>query len=171
MVKIHGFILAIVMFFTFSLNMNAQTNDYEQFGWVLLDGNRSISPCNGCYYLTKQMEHVFGVQFHGVMMDDVGDILLLTFSDGSVLKLPRRESVIENYYHPEYKKMIDCTTLYYNLTDEAIYMLRLHNIVKISVELDNLDNKEITLMNRGNDVKEWFNYCFIKANQKVVTLK
>ena len=171
MKKIYGFILAIVMFFTFSINMSANVNDYEQFGWVLLDGNQSTSPCNGCYYLTKQMEHVFGVQFHGVRMDDVGDILLLKFDDGSVIKLYRRDAVIEKYYHPEYKKIVYCSTFYYNLTDEAIYMLRLHNLVKISVELDNLDNKEITLMNRGNDVKEWFNYCFIKGNQKVVTLK
>lgn len=171
MVKIHGFILAIVMFFTFSLNMNAQTNDYEQFGWVLLGGNQTTPPCNGCYYLSKQMENVFGIQFHGARMDGVGDILLLTFDDDSVIKLYLRDTVIEKYYHPEYKKMVYCSTFYYNLTDEAIYMLRLHNLVKISVELDNLDNKEITLMNRGNDVKEWFNNCFIKANQKVVTLK
>lgn len=171
MVKIHGFILAIVMFFTFSLNMNAQTNDYEQFGWVLLDMNKTSFPCNGCYYLSDKSEHVFGIQFHGARMDGVGDILLLTFDDGSVIKLYRRDAVIEKYYHPEYKKMVYCSTFYYNLTDEAIYMLRLHNLVKISVELDNLDNKEITLMNRGNDVKEWFNNCFIKANQKAVTLK
>ena len=117
------------------------------------------------------MENVFGIQFLGARMDGVGDILLLTFDDGSVIKLYRRDAVIEKYYHPEYKKMVYCSTFYYNLTDEAIYILRLHNLVKISVELNNLDNKEINLMNRSNDVKEWFNNCFIKANQKVVTLK
>ena len=103
-------------------------------------------------------------------MDGAGD-LLLTFSDGSVLKLHRRESVIESYYHSEYKKVIDCATLYYNLNDEAIYMLRFNNLVKISVELDNLGYKEINLSSNGGDVKEWFNNCFIKANQKAVTLK
>lgn len=170
MEKIKGFIFSIVMLFTFSLNMNAQTNDYEQFGWVLLDDNQTTPPCNGCYYLSKQMENVFGIQFHGTRMDGAGD-LLLTFSDGSVLKLHRRETVIESYYHSEYKKIVYCSTFYYNLNDEAIYMLRFNNLVKISVELDNLDYKEINLSSNGGDVKEWFNNCFIKAYQKVVTLK
>lgn len=171
MVKIHSFILALVMLFTFSISMNARVNDYEQFGWVLLDRNKTSFPCNGCYYLSDKSEHVFGIQFHGARMDGVGDILLLTFDDDSVIKLYRRDAVIEKYYHPEYKKMVYCSTFYYNLTDEAIYMLRLHNLVKISVELDNLDNKEINLSSNGGDVKEWFNNCFIKAYQKVVTLK
>lgn len=171
MEKIKGFIFSIVMLFTFSLSMNARVNDYEQFGWVLLDRNKTSFPCNGCYYLSDKSEHVFGIQFNGARMDGVGDILLLTFDDGSVIKLHRRDAVIEKYYHPEYKKMVYCSTFYYNLTDEAIYMLRLHNLVKISVELDNLDYKEINLSSNGGDVKEWFNNCFIKANQKVVTLK
>ncbi len=170
MEKIKGFIFSFVMLFTFSLSMNARVNDYEQFGWVLLDRNKTSFPCNGCYYLSDNSEHVFGIQFHGTRMDGAGDFLL-TFSDGSVLKLHRRESVIESYYHFEYKKMIDCATLYYNLNDEAIYMLRFNNLVKISVELDNLDYKEINLSSNGGDVKEWFNNCFIKAYQKVVTLK
>lgn len=170
MVKIHSFILALVMLFTFSISMNARVKDYEQFGWVLLDRNKTSFPCNGCYYLSDKSEHVFGIQFHGTRMDGAGD-LLLTFSDGSVLKLHRRESVIESYYHSEYKKVIDCATLYYNLNDEAIYMLRFNNLVKISVELDNLGYKEINLSSNGGDVKEWFNNCFIKANQKAVTLK
>lgn len=50
-------------------------------------------------------------------------------------------------------------------------MLRFNNLVKISVELDNLEYKEINLSSNGGDVKEWFNNCFIKAYQKVVTLK
>lgn len=171
MEKIKGFIFSIVMLFTFSLSMNARVNDYEQFGWVLLDRNKTSFPCNGCYYLSDKSEHVFGIQFNGARMDGVGDILLLTFDDGSVIKLHRRDAVIEKYYHPEYKKMVYCSTFYYNLTDEAIYMLRLHNLVKISVELDNLDYKEINLSSNGGDVKEWFNNCFIKAYQKAVILK
>lgn len=171
MEKMKSFILALVMLFTFSLSMNARVNDYEQFGWVLLDRNKTSFPCNGCYYLSDKSEHVFGIQFNGARMDGVGDILLLTFDDGSVIKLHRRDAVIEKYYHPEYKKMVYCSTFYYNLTDEAIYMLRLHNLVKISVELDNLDYKEINLSSNGGDVKEWFNNCFIKAYQKAVILK
>lgn len=171
MEKIKGFIFSIVMLFTFSLSMNARVNDYEQFGWVLLDRNKTSFPCNGCYYLSDKSENVFGIQFHGARMDGVGDILLLTFDDGSVIKLYRRDAVIKKYYHPEYKKIVYCSTFYYNLNDEAIYMLRFNNLVKINVELDNLDYKEINLSSNGGDVKEWFNNCFIKTYQKVVTLK
>ena len=171
MEKIKGFIFSFVMLFTFSLSMNARVNDYEQFGWVLLDRNKTSFPCNGCYYLSDKSENVFGIQFHGARMDVVGDILLLTFDDGSVIKLYRRDAVIKKYYHPEYKKIVYCSTFYYNLNDEAIYMLRFNNLVKISVELDNLGYKEINLSSNGGDVKEWFNNCFIKAYQKAVILK
>lgn len=171
MEKMKSFILALVMLFTFSLSMNSRVNDYEQFGWVLLDRNKTSFPCNGCYYLSDKSEHVFGIQFNGARMDGVGDILLLTFDDVSVIKLHRRDAVIEKYYHPEYKKMVYCSTFYYNLNDEAIYMLRFNNLVKISVELDNLGYKEINLSSNGGDVKEWFNNCFIKAYQKAVILK
>ena len=125
MVKIHSFILALVMFFTFSIGMNAQgyAIPYEQIGYVRLD-NKSINSCyNLCYY-TIQTKHVFVIEAYGEKVDFDDNVIVLCFDDGSISKLHQDEVTFDSYYNSLYKRYTDVTRLFYALDDETIDMLK-----------------------------------------------
>lgn len=166
MEKMKSFILALVMFFTFSIGMNAQgyAIPYEQIGYVRLD-NKSINSCyNLCYY-TIQTKHVFVIEAYGEKVDFDDNVIVLCFDDGSISKLHQDEVTFDSYYNSLYKRYIDVTRLFYALDDETIDMLKSKNLINLRIEFGNSRYKDLSLIDRGEKIKAWFNKCNIKAAQ------
>lgn len=166
MEKIKGFILALVMFFTFSIGMNAQDYaiPYEQIGYVRLD-NKSINTCyNLCYY-TIQAKHVFVIENYGDKVDFDDNVIVLCFDDGSISKLHQDEVTFDSYYNSLYKRYTDLTRLFYVLDNETIDMLKSQKIVNMRIEFGNSRYKDLSLVDRGEKIKVWFNKCYDKATQ------
>lgn len=166
MEKMKSFILALVMFFTFSIGMNAQgyAIPYEQIGYVRLD-NKSINSCyNLCYY-TIQTKHVFVIEAYGEKVDFDDNVIVLCFDDGSISKLHQDEVTFDSYYNSLYKRYIDVTRLFYALDDETIDMLKSKNLINLRIEFGNSRYKDLSLIDRGEKIKAWFNKCNIKAEQ------
>ena len=166
MEKMKSFILALVMFFTFSIGMNAQgyAIPYEQIGYVRLD-NKSINSCyNLCYY-TIQTKHVFVIEAYGEKVDFDDNVIVLCFDDGSISKLHQDEVTFDSYYNSLYKRYTDVTRLFYVLDDETIDMLKSKNLINIRIDFGNSRYKDLSLVDRGDKVKMWFNKCYFKATQ------
>lgn len=166
MVKIYGFILAIVMFFTFSIGMNAQgyAIPYEQIGYVRLD-NKSINSCyNLCYY-TIQTNHVFVIEAYGEKVEFDDNVIVLCFDDGSISKLHQDEVTFDSYYNSLYKRYTDVTRLFYILDDETIDMLKTKNLINLRIDFGDSSYKDLGLIDRGEKIKVWFNKCYDKATQ------
>lgn len=166
MEKMKSFILALVMFFTFSIGMNAQgyAIPYEQIGYVRLD-NKSINSCyNLCYY-TIQTKHVFVIEAYGEKVDFDDNVIVLCFDDGSISKLHQDEVTFDSYYNSLYKRYIDVTRLFYALDDETIDMLKSKNLINIRIDFGNSRYKDLSLVDRGDKIKMWFNKCYDKATQ------
>ena len=166
MEKMKSFILALVMFFTFSIGMNAQgyAIPYEQIGYVRLD-NKSINSCyNLCYY-TIQTKHVFVIEAYGEKVDFDDNVIVLCFDDGSISKLHQDEVTFDSYYNSLYKRYTDVTRLFYVLDDETIDMLKSKNLINIRIDFGNSRYKDLSLVDRGDKIKMWFNKCYDKATQ------
>lgn len=166
MEKMKSFILALVMFFTFSIGMNAQgyAIPYEQIGYVRLD-NKSINSCyNLCYY-TIQTKHVFVIEAYGEKVDFDDNVIVLCFDDGSISKLHQDEVTFDSYYNSLYKRYTDVTRLFYVLDDETIDMLKTKNLINIRIDFGNSRYKDLSLVDRGDKIKMWFNKCYDKATQ------
>lgn len=166
MEKMKSFILALVMFFTFSIGMNAQgyAIPYEQIGYVRLD-NKSINSCyNLCYY-TIQTKHVFVIEAYGekVYFDD--NVIVLCFDDGSISKLHQDKVTFDSYYNSLYKRYTDVTRWFYILDDETIDMLKTKNLINIRIEFSDSSYKDLSLVDIGDKIKMWFNKCYDKATQ------
>ena len=164
-----SFILALVMFFTFSIGMNAQgyAIPYEQIGYVRLD-NKSINSCyNLCYY-TIQTKHVFVIEAYGEKVDFDDNVIVLCFDDGSISKLHQDEVTFDSYYNSLYKRYTDVTRLFYVLDDETIDMLKTKNLINIRIDFGNSRYKDLSLVDRGDKIKMWFNRCYDKATQIIV---
>lgn len=169
MEKMKSFILALVMFFTFSIGMNAQgyAIPYEQIGYVRLD-TRSINSCyNLCYY-TIQTKHVFVIEAYGEKVEFDDNVIVLCFDDGSVIKLHQDEGTFDSYYNSLYKRYTDLTRLFYVLDDETIDMLKTKNLINIRIDFGNSRYKDLSLVDRGDKIKMWFNRCYDKATQIIV---
>lgn len=169
MEKMKSFILALVMFFTFSIGMNAQgyAIPYEQIGYVRLD-NKSINSCyNLCYY-TIQTKHVFVIEAYGEKVDFDDNVIVLCFDDGSISKLHQDEVTFDSYYNSLYKRYTDVTRLFYVLDDETIDMLKTKNLINIRIDFGNSRYKDLSLVDRGDKIKMWFNRCYDKATQIIV---
>lgn len=169
MEKMKSFILALVMFFTFSIGMNAQgyAIPYEQISYVRLD-NKSINSCyNLCYY-TIQTKHVFVIEAYGEKVDFDDNVIVLCFDDGSISKLHQDEVTFDSYYNSLYKRYTDVTRLFYALDDETIDMLKSKNLINIRIDFGNSRYKDLSLVDRGDKIKMWFNKCYDKAAQIIV---
>lgn len=166
MEKMKSFILALVMFFTFSIGMNAQgyAIPYEQIGYVRLD-NKSINSCyNLCYY-TIQTNHVFVIEAYGEKVEFDDNVIVLCFDDGSISKLHQDEVTFDSYYNSLYKRYTDVTRLFYVLDDETIDMLKSKKLVNMRIDFGDSSYKDISLVDRGDKIKMWFNKCYDKATQ------
>ena len=166
MEKMKSFILALVMLFTFSIGMNAQgyAIPYEQIGYVRLD-NKSINSCyNLCYY-TIQTKHVFVIETYGEKVEFDDNVIVLCFDDGSISKLHQDEVTFDSYYNSLYKRYTDVTRLFYVLDDETIDMLKSKNLINIRIDFGNSRYKDLSLVDRGDKIKMWFNKCYDKATQ------
>lgn len=166
MEKMKSFILALVMFFTFSIGMNAQgyAIPYEQIGYVRLD-NKSINSCyNLCYY-TIQTNHVFVIEAYGEKVEFDDNVIVLCFDDGSVIKLHQDEGTFDSYYNSLYKRYTDLTRLFYVLDDETIDVLKSKKFVNMRIDFGDSSYKDISLVDRGDKIKMWFNRCYDKATQ------
>ena len=166
MEKMKSFILALVMLFTFSIGMNAQDYaiPYEQIGYVRLD-NKSINSSYNVSYYTVQANHVFVIEVYGEKIEGDNNVMVLCFDDGSVIKLYQDMSAVDCYYNPLYKRYIDFTRLFYVLDDETIDMLKSKNLINIRIDFGNSRYKDLSLIDRGEKIKAWFNKCNIKATQ------
>lgn len=166
MEKIKSLILTVVMFFTFSIGMNAQSYaiPYEQIGYVRLD-NKSINTCyNLCYY-TIQKKHVFVIEVYGEKVELDDNVIVLCFDDGSISKLHQDEVTFYSYYNSLYRRYTDVTRLFYALDDETIDMLKSKNLINIRIDFGNSRYKDLSLVDRGDKIKMWFNKCYDKATQ------
>lgn len=166
MEKMKSFILALVMFFTFSIGMNAHgyAIPYEQIGYVRLD-NKSINSCyNLCYY-TIQTNHVFVIEAYGEKVEFDDNVIVLCFDDGSVIKLHQDEGTFDSYYNSLYKRYTDLTRLFYVLDDETIDVLKSKKLVNMRIDFGDSSYKDISLVDRGDKIKMWFNRCYDKATQ------
>lgn len=166
MEKMKSFILALVMFFTFSIGMNAQgyAIPYEQIGYVRLD-NKSINTCyNLCYY-TIQSNNAFVIEAYGDKVEFDDNVIILCFHDGSISKLHQDEGTFDSYYNSLYKRYTDLTRLFYVLDNETIDMLKSKNLINIRIDFGNTRYKDISLVDRGEKIKVWFNKCYDKATQ------
>lgn len=166
MEKMKSFILALVMFFTFSIGMNAQgyAIPYEQIGYVRLDNKSINTSYNLCYY-TIQTKHVFVIEAYGEKVDFDDNVIVLCFDDGSISKLHQDEVTFDSYYNSLYKRYTDVTRLFYILDDETIDMLKSKNLINIRIDFGNSRYKDLSLVDRGDKIKAWFNKCNIKATQ------
>lgn len=166
MKKMKSFILALVMFFTFSVGMNAQDYaiPYEQIGWVRLDNKSINTNYNLCYY-TIQTKHVFVIEAYGDKVEFDDNVIVLCFDDGSISKLHQDEGTFDSYYNSLYKRYTDVTRLFYVLDDETIDMLKSKNLINIRIDFGNSRYKDISLVDRGEKIKVWFNKCYDKATQ------
>lgn len=166
MEKMKSFILALVMFFTFSIGMNAQgyAIPYEQIGYVRLDNKSINSSYNLCYY-TIQSNHAFVIEAYGEKVDFDDNVIVLCFDDGSISKLHQDEVTFDSYYNSLYKRYTDVTRLFYVLDDETIDMLKSKNLINIRIDFGNSRYKDLSLIDRGEKIKAWFNKCNIKATQ------
>lgn len=170
MEKMKSFILSLVMFFTFSIGMNAQLMpnggviSYEQVGWVRLD-NKSINSSYNVSYYTVQANHVFVIEVYGEKIEGDNNVMVLCFDDGCVIKLYQDMSAVDCYYNPLYKRYIDFTRLFYVLDDESIVMLKSQKLVNMRIEFGDASYKDISLIDRGEKIKVWFNKCYDKATQ------
>jgi lipoprotein len=170
MKKIHGFILAIVMFFSCFISMDAQLMPqsnvipYEQIGYVRLDTRSINSSYNLCYY-TIQTKHVFVIEAYGEKIDFDDNVIVLFFDDGSISKLHQDEATFDSYYNSLYKRYTDVTRLFYALDDETIDMLKYKNLVNMRIDFGNSRYKDLSLVDRGEKIKAWFNKCYDKATQ------
>lgn len=170
MENIKSLILTVVMFFTFSIVMNAQLMSqsnvipYEQIGYVRLD-NKSINTCyNLCYY-TIQTKHVFVIEAYGEKVDFDDNVIVLCFDDGSVIKLHQDEGTFDSYYNSLYKRYTDLTRLFYVLDDETIDVLKSKKLVNMRIDFGDSRYNDIGLVDRGDKIKVWFNRCYDKATQ------
>lgn len=165
-----GFVFSIVMFFTCFINMNAQLMSqsnvipYEQIGYVRLD-NKSINSSYNVSYYTVQANHVFVIEVYGEKIEGDNNVMVLCFDDGSVIKLYQDVSAVDCYYNPLYKRYIDFTRLFYVLDDESIVMLKSQKLVNMRIEFGDASYKDISLIDRGEKIKVWFNKCYDKATQ------
>lgn len=169
MEKMKSFILALVMFFTFSIGMNAQgyAIPYEQIGYVRLD-NKSINSCyNLCYY-TIQTNHIFVIEAYGDKVEFYDNVIVLCFDDGSISKLHQDEVTFDSYYNSLYKRYTDVTRWFYILDDETIDMLKSKKLVNMRIDFGDSSYKDISLVDRGDKIKMWFNRCYDKATQIIV---
>lgn len=166
MENIKSLILTLVIFFTFSIGMNAQgyAIPYEQIGYVRLD-NKSINSSYNVSYYTVQANHVFVIEVYGEKIEGDNNVMVLCFDDGSVIKLYQDMSAVDCYYNPLYKRYIDFTRLFYVLDDESIVMLKSQKIVNMRIEFGDASYKDISLIDRGDKIKTWFNKCYFKAEQ------
>lgn len=166
MKKMKSFILALVMFFTFSIGMNAQDYaiPYEQIGWVRLDNKSINTNYNLCYY-TIQTNHIFVIEAYGDKVEFDDNVIVLCFDDGSISKLHQDEGTFDSYYNSLYKRYTDVTRLFYILDDETIDMLKSKNLINIRIDFGNSRYKDLSLVDRGDKIKAWFNKCNIKATQ------
>lgn len=166
MEKMKSFILALVMFFTFSIGMNAQgyAIPYEQIGYVRLDNKSINTSYNLCYY-TIQTKHVFVIEAYGEKVDFDDNVIVLCFDDGSISKLHQDEVTFDSYYNSLYKRYTDVTRLFYALDDETIDMLKSKNLINIRIDFGNSRYKDLSLVDRGDKIKMWFNKCYDKATQ------
>ena len=166
MENIKSLILTLVIFFTFSIGMNAHgyAIPYEQIGWVRLD-NKSINSSYNVSYYTVQANHVFVIEVYGEKIEGDNNVMVLCFDDGSVIKLHQDMSAVDCYYNPLYKRYIDFTRLFYVLDDESIVMLKSQKLVNIHIEFGDASYKDISLIDRGDKIKTWFNKCYFKAEQ------
>lgn len=166
MKKMKSLILTVVMFFTFSIVMNAQgyAIPYEQIGYVRLD-NKSINTCyNLCYY-TIQTKRVFVIETYGDKVEFDDNVIVLCFDDGSISKLHQDEVTFDSYYNSLYKRYTDVTRWFYVLDDETIDMLKSKNLINIRIDFGNSRYKDLSLVDRGDKIKMWFNKCYDKATQ------
>lgn len=166
MEKMKSFILALVVFFTFSIGMNAQgyAIPYEQIGYVRLDNKSINSSYNLCYY-TIQTKHVFVIEAYSEKVDFDDNVIVLCFDDGSISKLHQDEVTFDSYYNSLYKRYTDVTRLFYVLDDETIDMLKSKNLINIRIEFSDSSYKDLSLVDRGDKIKMWFNKCYDKATQ------
>lgn len=166
MEKMKSFILALVMFFTFSIGMNAQgyAIPYEQIGWVRLD-NKSINSSYNVSYYTVQANHVFVIEVYGDKVEFYDNVIVLCFDDGSISKLHQDEVTFDSYYNSLYKRYTDVTRWFYILDDETIDMLKTKNLINIRIDFGNSRYKDLSLVDRGDKIKMWFNKCYFKATQ------
>lgn len=166
MEKMKSFIFALVIFFTFSIGMNAQgyAISYEQIGWVRLDNKSINSSYNLCYY-TIQTNHVFVIEAYGEKVEFDDNVIVLCFDDGSISKLHQDEVTFDSYYNSLYKRYTDVTRLFYVLDDETIDMLKTKNLINIRIDFGNSRYKDLSLVDRGDKIKMWFNKCYDKATQ------
>ncbi len=173
MENIKSLILTVVMFFTFSIVMNAQLMpnggviSYEQVGWARLD-NKSINSSYNVSYYTVQANHVFVIEVYGKKIETDNNVMALCFDDGSVIKLYQDMSAVDCYYNPLYKRYIDFTRLFYVLDDESIVMLKSQKLVNMRIEFGDASYKDVSLIDRGDKIKTWFNKCYFKAEQIIV---
>lgn len=166
MEKMKSFILALVIFFTFSIGMNAQgyAISYEQIGWVRLDNKSINSSYNLCYY-TIQTNHVFVIEAYGDKVEFYDNVIVLCFDDGSISKLHQDEGTFDSYYNSLYKRYTDLTRLFYVLDDETIDVLKSKKLVNMRIDFGDSSYKDISLVDRGDKIKMWFNKCYDKATQ------
>ena len=165
-----GFVFSLVMFFSCFISMNAQLMSqsnvipYEQIGYVRLD-NKSINTCyNLCYY-TIQTKHVFVIEAYGEKVDFDDNVIILCFDDGSISKLHQDEVTFDSYYNSLYKRYTDVTRWFYIINDETIDMLKSKNLINIRIDFGNSRYKDLSLIDRGDKIKTWFNKCYFKAEQ------
>ena len=170
MEKMKGFVFSLVMFFSCFISMNAQLMSqsnvipYEQIGYVRLD-NKSINTCyNLCYY-TIQTKHVFVIEAYGEKVDFDDNVIILCFDDGSISKLHQDEVTFDSYYNSLYKRYTDVTRWFYIINDETIDMLKSKNLINIRIDFGNSRYKDLSLIDRGDKIKTWFNKCYFKAEQ------
>lgn len=170
MENIKSLILTVVMFFTCFINMNAQLMSqsnvipYEQIGYVRLDNKSINTSYNLCYY-TIQTKHVFVIEAYGEKVDFDDNVIVLCFDDGSISKLHQDEVTFDSYYNSLYKRYTDVTRLFYALDDETIDMLKSKNLINIRIEFSDSSYKDLSLVDRGDKIKMWFNKCYDKATQ------